>query len=46
MLVHKPWYRQKREYYTAGKNEAALQILIRKYLQDILSKNIKTQNDV
>lgn len=30
MLVNKPRCRQKREYYTAGKNKDALKIMIKK----------------
>ena len=43
MLVNKPRCRQKREYYTAGKNKDALKIMIKKNVQDTLRKNSKIQ---
>lgn len=46
MLVNEPRCRQKREYYTAGKNEDALKIMIKKNVQYTLSKNSKIKNNI
>ena len=43
MLVNEPRCRQKREYYTTGKNEDAFKIMTNKNVQYILSKNSKIQ---
>ena len=46
MLVNKPRCRQKREYYTTGKNDDAFKIMIKKNVQYTLSKNSKIQNNI
>ena len=46
MLVNKPRYRQNTEYYTAGKNEDAFKIMIKKMFQYTLSKNSKIQKNM
>ena len=43
MLVNKPRCREKREYYTTGKNEDAFKIMKKKNVQDTLRKNSKIQ---